>query len=322
MASYKLSFWNVENLFDHQRASRDPDLWNKIKDELKNWTAEVRDKKIQRLGEVLRALDSHLIGLSEVENEHVLKMLAKRGGRLPISDSSSWRKDRYQVVGHPSPDKRGIDVCFLYDQSKLRVLEGGFHAVAIGYPTRDLVWARFETLAESESFIAIVSHWPSRANTSSSREKVGEEVRKLIQFLQRAYGSKMPIVVMGDYNDGPKNKSVWVSLRARDRNAAWADSSGKTLFNATAKATTPKIKGTHWYKGKWSTLDHITVNRRMLQPSSPVELIEGSGEIFAPDWVRKSNGQPRRFGRPKINTDTNGYSDHFAVSIDISVSGN
>ena len=105
-------------------------------------------------------------------------------------------------MGHPSPDKRGIDVCFLYDQSRLDVIEGGFHAVALGYPTRDIVWARFETLKEKKTFIAIACHWPSRGNPSSKREKVAVAVRKVAAFLQKAYGPEIPVMLMGDLNDG------------------------------------------------------------------------------------------------------------------------
>lgn len=314
MPSLKVAFWNVENLFDHERASRDPNLWFKIKKEIKGWNARIRDKKIVQLGYVLRAIRPALIGLSEVENEHVLKMLAKKGGQLkPKGNKRS--EDRFQAVGHPSPDKRGIDVCFLYDQTKLDVVEGGFQAVAIGYPTRDLVWAKFKTKDTGDDFIAIVTHWPSRANPSSAREKVAREVRKLILFLKKAYGKQMPIIVMGDLNDDSNDKSVKTELRAQDRNSAWNDKTGKTLFNVTEKAVNSSVKGTHNYQGKWATLDHIIVSRRLLEKGSSVRLKEGSEEIFAPDWVRKNNGTPFRYGRPKKAYNADGYSDHFAVSI-------
>lgn len=309
-----MSFYNVENLFDHERASRDPNLWYEIKDELRDWTARVRDKKIVQLGYVLRDIEPGLIGLSEVENEHVLKMLAKKGGKLGASGNRR-REDRYHAVGHPSPDKRGIDVCFLYDQTLLDVIEGGFRAIFLGYPTRDLVWARFKTKKKGQTFIAIVCHWPSRANEPSTRQKVGRETRKLVDFLQKAYGEDEPIIVMGDLNDEESDKSVKTDLRARNRKAAWDDTSGNTLYNATAGATTPETKGTHYYKGKWATLDHIIVSRRLLENESPLRLKEDSAEIHAPKWIRKSNGAPFRYGRPKKAYNAKGYSDHFPVSV-------
>lgn len=302
-----VAFWNVENLFDHERASRDPDLERKIGDELRRWTADVRDKKIRQLKRVVRSLGPHLLGVSEVENEHVLKRLAKASG------------SQYGVVGHPSPDKRGIDVCFLYDKNWLDVVEGGFSAIALGYPTRDLVWARFEIVDTDLTFIAIVTHWPSRSNPTSTRRTVGRAVHELIRFLRKAYGPGTPFLVMGDFNDGPRNRSVYEDLRARSRQHAWADSSGNTLFNATAYADTASIPGTHYYNSEWNTLDHIAVSRELLRSNAALRLQDGSAEIHAPSWVRKQGGKPRRFGRPNKGLDEGGFSDHFAVSVRLEI---
>ena len=309
MPNLKIAFYNVENLFDRETASRDPALMNKIRDELRDWTPSIRDKKLRRIGRVIRSLNPDLLGISEIENEHVLKRLAWAADR-----------DRYGVVGHPSPDKRGIDVCFLYDQSKLDVIEGGFNAVAIGFNTRDLVWARFEILNTSQTFIAVVSHWPSRGgNDDRARKAVGKKIHELFLFLRKAYGSDIPILVMGDFNDEPNDPSVKNSLRARDRHSAWQDTSGETLFNASASAVSNSIRGTYNFRGDWLTLDHITLSRNLLDQNSSIKFIDNSENIFAPQWVRKSNGRPRRFGRPASRLDEGGFSDHFAVSIELEV---
>ena len=59
----------------------------------------------------------------------------------------------------------------------------------------------------------IVNHWPSRAAASPVRERAGEQVRAIKDSLLRE-DSAAKIVIMGDMNDDPMDKSMAVALGA------------------------------------------------------------------------------------------------------------
>ena len=54
------------------------------------------------------------------------------------------------------------------------------------------------------------SHWPSRAAASPARERAGEQVRAIKDSLLRE-DSAAKIVIMGDINDDPMDKSMAVA---------------------------------------------------------------------------------------------------------------
>ena len=105
-----IAFYNLENLFD---TINDPN----INDEQflptgdYQWTSERYLTKLDRMSEVIDALwqvngGPVIMGVSEVENEGVLKDLisTERLKKYPIG-----------ICHHDSPDRRGIDVSFLYN---------------------------------------------------------------------------------------------------------------------------------------------------------------------------------------------------------------
>ena len=53
MADIHIAWWNLENLFDHQNATRPEALRKRLKKELVGWTATVRDKKVAQLASVI-----------------------------------------------------------------------------------------------------------------------------------------------------------------------------------------------------------------------------------------------------------------------------
>ena len=105
-----IGFWNVENLFD---LHNDP---LKNDDEFaiggrKNVDQEIYDLKIKNCSEVLTDLDVDILGLCEVENIEVLKDLNK-----------SYNKRNYSIIHYDSPDRRGIDNAFFYDENRFSII--------------------------------------------------------------------------------------------------------------------------------------------------------------------------------------------------------
>ena len=73
----------------------------------------------------------------------------------------------------------------------------------------------------------IVNHWPSRGAESPARERAGMQVRALKDSLQRL-DSKIKIVIMGDMNDDPMDKSMAEALGAKRE---MKDVKKKDLYN-------------------------------------------------------------------------------------------
>ena len=82
MPDIHVAWWNVENLFDHERAVRDPKLARTLRGELKGWTAAVRDRKLDQLASIVMHMcegkGPDLLGIGEVEHEGLLRMLIDR----------------------------------------------------------------------------------------------------------------------------------------------------------------------------------------------------------------------------------------------------
>ena len=114
-----IGFYNLENLFDtlHDEGKNDAQY---LPDGQNEWTQEKYAAKLTNMASVIRAMrDANgqyhaLLGVAEVENEHVLRDLVAQPS---IADA------RYGIVHYESPDSRGIDVALLYRPDVFEVLE-------------------------------------------------------------------------------------------------------------------------------------------------------------------------------------------------------
>ena len=93
----RVSFWNVENLFD---MDNDP---KKNDDEFarggkKNVTQEIYDLKLKNCATVLTDLNADILGICEVENKFMMTELNR-----------VYTDRDYAIVHFDSPDSRGID---------------------------------------------------------------------------------------------------------------------------------------------------------------------------------------------------------------------
>ena len=117
-----IGFYNLENLFD---TIVDPDT-NKILQEdftpqsLKQWDSKKYYSKLDNMAEVISKIGisnavpqgAAVLGVCEIENKSVLNDLVAH---------EKLKDKNYQVVHYDSPDKRGIDVGFLYQPKYFKV---------------------------------------------------------------------------------------------------------------------------------------------------------------------------------------------------------
>jgi endonuclease/exonuclease/phosphatase family metal-dependent hydrolase len=321
MPSLNIAWWNLENLFDAQSATRPPELAAVLKNELKGWTAAVRDQKIDRLAAVIKLMFAgvgpDLLGVAEAESEAVLKLLAAR---------MSLPGRAYTVLNHPSPDTRGIDTSFIYDASTLTPSDANHFVVAKRRGTRDLFWATFQPKAGHGPFVALANHWPARSDgqyeSEPFRMMVAETASYVLErlFAQDTAGDKLPVLLMGDFNDEPFNRAIEEYLLSSHDENAVVRGRAPNAFNLMWPLMIKPQPGTYVFDG-WNMLDQFLVTKGMLLAESKVRADLASVDIFRAPVMCRKNGAPRRFGRPsqKSEFDPAGASDHFPITVSLTV---
>ena len=323
MPKLNVAFWNVENLFDHENAPRDPVLKKKLASELVGWTAAIRDKKISQLAKVIELMfggsGPALLGLCEIENEDIVQRLA---------NAINIPGRNYQTVAHASPDARGIDTSFIIDTNELAAVGTDYQTVIKRSATRDIFWARLQVLSSGKEFVAIANHWPSRSAGQYASEPfrmlTGETHAYITSGMldQSAGGEKdLPIISMGDFNDEPFNRSMQeYLLGSRDPGRVRYSKSGHML-NLMWPLMKGHDPGTYLYGSTWNMLDQFLVSYGMLRGPSPIKVDTETVEVFRPAIMLGSSGRPRRFSRPsaKGGADLSGVSDHFPILVELDV---
>lgn len=320
MPDIHVAWWNLENLFDHENAQREPELKRALQNELEGWTETVRDRKLDQLALIIKQMfkgaGPDLLGVCEVENERVLEMLT---GWLKLSGR------KYRVLGHDSPDARGIDVSFIYDANALTMSDPGHQVVIRRTGTRDLFWATVKVKKSGEKFVALANHWPARSQGQYESEPyrmlTGETASYVLSgFVDpRKGGPDLPVLLMGDFNDEPFNRSMQeYLLGARDA-------------EQVIKAKTPRVlnlmwpllagdpPGTYRFGSTWNMLDQFLVTKGLLHRDSRVQVIRDSVAIFRTEDLKGKGGAPRHFGRPAkpSSYDRDGFSDHYPITVEL-----
>lgn len=134
-----------------------------------------------------------------------------------------------EIEHFESPDYRGIDCALLYRPDEFKVIKSTpVHIAFADDPknkTRDILYVKGET-RNKEEFHIFVNHWPSRIGgleqTEIKRMAVAQLLKSKIDSVQKV-NPKANILVMGDMNDEPSNKSLSEVLAAKSpevKNAA------------------------------------------------------------------------------------------------------
>ncbi|MEK6736204.1 MAG: endonuclease/exonuclease/phosphatase family protein [Pseudomonadota bacterium] len=310
--SLYLAFWNVENLFDIESADRSEKLRRIIAKDIVGWDQSLLESKLRQLSKVIRSMNSgdgpDILGICEVENKNVLTRLAeqvdKDGGR------------RYSVAHADTSDNRGIDVAFLYDPD-IATSKGIFqHWVIKRYATRELFQVNFEI--DGGIVVLIGNHWPSRTSGQYESEPyriiAGETLSYWIERIHEELGENAAIIVMGDFNDEPFNRSIKeYALSANDSHLVM-NGRNPYLLNLMWPILASG-GGSHVYQGKWNMLDQIMISRGVVNGKSGWRQagdaqIEG---ITLMSYPKKAG--PRKFGIKPTERDLDGFSDHYPVSV-------
>lgn len=300
-----VAFYNVENLFD---TKDDPNTLDDdfTTDGKKRWGYKWYKKKIKRLSSVISQLGIHrskfppaIVGLVEVENAKVVADLV---------NSSSLRGHHYDYVHYDSPDERGIDVALMYHKQVFELIASEAFPVYLENEegerdyTRDIL--KVSGYLKGELIHILVNHWSSRREgataTEHKRITAAETARTIVSSISdKELNPK--IIIMGDFNDDPTNKSVQEYLVKDD------------FFNPM-EALLEKGIGTLTYNGNWNLFDQIIFSKNFLEKNKGTLYFERA-EVFQKKWMRvfkgKLKGSPFRTYIGKWYQ--GGFSDHFPV---------
>lgn len=313
--AFRIMSYNVENLFDcrHDTLKNDYEF---LPDALRHWNYFKYKKKLNAIARTIIAVGGWtppaLVALCEVENDSVL---------LDLTRYSVLREAGYRYVMTHSSDERGIDVALLYRRELFKPFS--FRSIPVkkasrtNHPTRDILHVS-GLLLNQDTLDVFVVHFPSRYGGAKASEpyrlSAARQLKNAADSLLRT--RRLPqIIIMGDFNDYPHNRSVRQVLMAEPPPPSATLLSADKLYHLLA-GKCGKHTGNYKYRGEWGLLDHIIVCGRLLLADAPLYADEQKAGIFRPSFLLTDDSkyggkQPfRTYNGMKY---LGGYSDHLPV---------
>jgi endonuclease/exonuclease/phosphatase family metal-dependent hydrolase len=307
----RVVFYNTENFFDcwHDSLKSDQEF---LPGGIRGWTPTRYYRKAGNIARVMAAIGEDkfpdIVGLAEVENDACLKTLVY---------SSPLKNAGYSFLHVESEDTRGVDVALLYNRYQFQLL--GHQALKIvfeGEPskmTRDVLhaWGR---MASGDSLHLYVCHFPSRLGGETESETYRRQVARLVRASVDSLFASQPkanILIMGDFNDYPSNKSLLVDLHAMEPQREPIDGN---LYNLMLPLEGIPGLGTNKQQAEWGILDQLLISSNLLPKTK-------GANIFSPDFLLLED--ERWLGKKPFRTYNGmvyqgGYSDHLPVWLDLS----
>ena len=316
MENHFIAWWNLENLFNAEDAKRSIWLQKYLGRELKGWTEAVLTKKISQLSSIIKMMNKgagpDILGVCEIEDAVVLSKLI---------DGLADLNRNYGIVHYDSPDKRGIDVAFIYDKDKFQVAEQFSHRILKRSPTRDIFQVNFKT-PSGKDLILIGNHWPSRIGgvleSEPYRILAAETLSYWMSRIWEIKGKGVCVLAMGDFNDEPISRSVInYALSTNSRLKVVKSNTSPRLFNLMWSGMAEGI-GSYYYSNFPLMLDQFLASKGLVLTTSPLRVKPETAKVEKFDVMTKGSYKtPRNFGRPsrKSSYDPDGYSDHFPISV-------
>jgi len=308
-----IGFYNLENLFDTIDSQVNDDT-EFLPGAPNRWDSRKYQHKLDNLSEVIVQVGTELtpdglaiLGISEIENRLVIEDLVRQ---------PSLKDRNYQVVHYDSPDERGVDVGMIYQPKYFTVTASKSYRLNIpgdtSFLTRDqlLVSGQFN----GDLMHIIVNHWPSRRGG----EKTSRPFRKAAALLSRhitdsllALDPAAKIIIMGDLNDDPIDKSIKIHLRASSDPYDMPSS----LYNPMEGLYRKGI-GSLAYQDSWNLFDQIIVSSGLVGADKSTYKFH-TAKVFNKSFLLQEEGKfagyPfRTYGGGVY---LGGYSDHLPVYI-------
>ena len=303
---YTVLSYNVENLFDTKDDPKIPDE-EFLPESEKKWTNERYQKKLDDLAKVISEVNPletpEIVGLVEIENQPVLEDLIR---------TNALKDHHYAIIHEESPDYRGIDVALIYRKDAFTEIM--HETLSVVFPddttfkTRDILHVIGKI--RNKTVHVFVNHWPSRIGGDDKTEPkrvLAASVLKQRVDLVLSLEPNARIIIMGDMNDEPANKSLQETLGAK------SPDSGAELVNLMMPDDVAGL-GTYFYSGNWNMLDNLIVSKEMIS-GKQVRIENQKGNIYSSPWMiyTNKNGDKTPNRTYLGNKYVGGVSDHFPV---------
>lgn len=308
-----IGFYNLENLYDtiNDPLKNDEEF---LPNGVNKYTSKVYIEKLSHLSEAISKIGVDInksgptiMGFSEIENIHVIEDLIN----TPL-----LKKNNYGIVHYDSPDIRGVDVGFIYQKNRFKVIGSSSHRLYTSdtnFITRDQLLVH--GYLDGEEMYFIVNHWPSKRGgekrSEPKRIAAAELTRHLSDSLHKI-NPKVNVIIMGDLNDNPNAKSIAKTLNAKGDKSEMKDGD---LFNPMWKLYKDGI-GSYAYKDSWTLIDNIIVSNNLLgNDFSTYKLF--ATKVFNETFLQQKEGTFKGYPWRMMagGTYIGGYSDHFPVYI-------
>ena len=204
---------------------------------------------------------------------------------------------------------KGADIVMLEEIENINVLNqlvakalpglGYDHKALIeGDDTRGIL--QVDLNVNGKAVTVFVNHWPSQSNPTEQRVASAQMLEKLASQSKSAL-----ILAAGDFNTlKTENPRPFAAL------ANWTD------VEPEARKANPSLHaGTHFYKGEWSSLDHIFVYKK-----STVKVDVKNFQIMNRPFLLKKDSRSNEMIPNRFNFETaEGFSDHLPMGIVIDI---
>ncbi|HQB28273.1 MAG TPA: endonuclease/exonuclease/phosphatase family protein [Paludibacter sp.] len=312
---FRVMCYNVENYFD---CVDDPDTNDEeyLLGGIRGWNHTRYVEKQYNIARVVVAVGGWeppaLVGLCEVESQKAMHDLVVW---------SPLKNLQYRFVHHESPDIRGVDVALLYQPNAFKLLHDEPIRVtftdAPHSTTRDILYVMGQLLSR-DTLHVFVCHFPSRLGGELESESKRVNAARILRYKVDEifeHDEDAKIIIMGDFNDYPDNKSIYEILQAQEPQAPFSSS---TLYNLMYPMHR-EGKGTHKHEGIWGALDQIIVSGSLLDDSSATYTTPLDTHILEEDFLLEDDG--KFFGKKPFRTYVGmkyvgGFSDHLPVYVD------
>ena len=307
-----IAFYNFENLFDtipNNPEGRDLEF---TPGGQRQWDGRKYREKVHNLAYAISHFTTKttpygpaIIGVSEIENRAVMEDVARQ------PEIAKWN---LQIVHHDSPDARGVDVGLMYNPRYFKLENVTNHRLTeVPFRTRDQMCVVGSLLGQR--IAVIVNHWPSRLGgqekSSPNREAAARLSKSIADSLWRV-DPQMGVIIMGDLNDDPMDKSCAKVLGAK-RDADGVGPHG--FYNPFWRKLDSGI-GTLAYKSQWNLFDQIIISGNIANaPEDRWHFYRA--DVLNKDFLKDTEGNRQGYPRRTFASGSylNGYSDHFPTEI-------
>ncbi len=305
----KIASYNVENLFDLKKDGTEYKEYIPYKH---NWNKKNFKKKLLNIAEVICDVNADIIGLQEIENRYVLKLLQQTLRKIGCNY-------KYFAITHKKDS--AIQVALL---SKIPIVNSKDIVVNRKIGLRPILEVKISI--DKYPFFVYVNHWKSKSSPESYRIRSAKVLRDRLKELPK--GSEY--ILLGDFNS---DYDEYLHLRQKhnDSNGITGinhilhsiDSFGKMVrvnslypnrfFHYNLWLELPNYRRwSHNFYGDKEGLDSILLPYTLFDGKG-LDYVSNSFNVLKKSYLFHKKGYIYRWVYKKGRHQGRGYSDHLPI---------